>query len=183
MGTVIDLQLSWFAALFVMLSVRPVHAPTLVPTGMFAATGAVPVMEKSACVHAGLAASACALNAVTEAVTAVMNTCPLFELSNVPERADEPPGKSPLGVPVCFTTTDAAVPVVALPVPDPLVVQYAIAMPASANDVTTMATMTTGLDQRTRISWNSKRSMDEDPEGCASGYVHFIGLRPSSPHE
>ena len=46
------------------------------PEGIWAATVAVPLIEKSACVHGGFVASACTLNVVTVAVTAVMYTLP-----------------------------------------------------------------------------------------------------------
>ena len=127
--------------------------------------------------------SACTLNGVTDAVTAVTNTAPEFGLSKVPESADDPPGYSPVGVPVCFTTTDAAVPVVALPVPDPVVVQYAKAMPLMASEVTSSVTMTTGLDKRTRMFLDSRISMDTTRELRRPRHVSSIGSRRPRAHE
>src|SRR5476649_2807144 len=91
------LQLSWFVPASLMLSDRPDHEPTPFPAATSAFTLAVPVIEKSACVHAGLVPSARALNAVTEAVTAVTNTLPELGLLKFPDSAAAPPGKRPVG--------------------------------------------------------------------------------------
>src|SRR5258708_1858964 len=114
MGTVRFLQLSWFVAAFTIVSERPVHAPTPFPEAICAATLAVPVTEKSACVHGGFAALGWTLKGVTDAVTAVMNTLPELGLSKFPDNATLPPGKRPVGATVWLTVTVALVPVLAV---------------------------------------------------------------------
>ena len=81
------LQLSWLVPALVILSDSPDHEPTPVPEGIWAATVAVPLIEKSACVHGGFVASACTLNAVTVAVTDAMYTLPAFGLVKLPDNA------------------------------------------------------------------------------------------------
>jgi hypothetical protein len=122
--------LSWFEPLLVMLSDNPLHEPTPVPTGTCAPTLAVPLIEKSACVHAGFELSACAEKLETVAVTEPTYTGEELPFVKSPARATEPPGYRPLEVDVWFTVTLTGAVVAADPVPEPEVVQYAY--PATA---------------------------------------------------
>src|SRR4029077_12867480 len=88
-----SLQLSWLPAPLVSATERPDHEPTPLPEGTWALTVAVPVIAKSACVHAGLVPSVCELNACTDAVTLATYTEPEFGLSKLPLSACAgPPG-------------------------------------------------------------------------------------------
>ena len=122
-GTVIDLQLSWLVAESIMFNDKPDQEPTALPVRISAPTGAVPVMVKSAWVHAGLPASACRLNVVTVAVTAVTYTLLEFGLLKLPDNATVPPGARFVGETVWLTVIDDVVPVAALPDPVPVTVQ------------------------------------------------------------
>src|SRR5436305_4571894 len=130
-----------------MFNVSPDHDPTAEPAGTTPGLFDVPVIEKSAWVHAGLVLSACTLNAVTLAVTLEIDTEPALALSNFPDSATLPAGARPLDDEVCTTVTfDAATAVVADPVPDPVVlVQYPNAATAAAPISARPAALTTSF--------------------------------------
>ena len=70
-----------------------------------------------------MAMSACRLNGVTDAVTAVTYTLLELGLVKLPDNATVPPGARFVGETVWLTVIDDGVPVAALPLPLPETVQ------------------------------------------------------------
>src|SRR5919201_7173703 len=139
MFAVAPLQLSWFAAVFTSWIVSPVQAPTPVPDGTVVVPTAPPI-EKSAGVHAGFVESVPPPEIeLTTAVIDEICTEPAFGLSKFPLSVTAgPPGYRPETLLVWFTVMFTVFPAVAVPVPEPLLVQYAYAATAAPASTTTM---------------------------------------------
>jgi hypothetical protein len=113
------LQLSWFVAALVMLSVIPDQEPP-VPGATFAPTAAgEPESEKSACVQGGFVLSAWRLKFAIDADTDVTYWLKLAGFVKLPLSATEPPGYRPDELDVWFTVT-ATLPAAVDAEPDPL---------------------------------------------------------------
>ena len=86
------MQLSWFVAALVMLSVIPDHEPPVPGATSCPTAAGDPESEKSAWVHAGLLPSARKLNAGIDAVTDVTYWLNDAGFVKFPLRPTEPPG-------------------------------------------------------------------------------------------